>query len=663
MSLGLIGRVAHDAGGLTFLTAAAGVPAWAAATSTRIEGNALGSRLEGHIAAFILYFISFLALGAVLLARVDLLRPVPIVVTGTTAIVAGTAILWHRRTAVAPGATQGGGGTRRRERLIAAAFLGGVVLLATPQLATIVARPDSVPDPTPWNFWRVSQQYQRAGGTPESSEEWGLTIDANTDYPGFSAAGAAVIEVTDGSDSMLAAQVFRMITVVGVLLAFFFLSRSWGASQAAALGGAAVLAALGYWAVKASSYRPEAYGYILMLLVPAFVTAYFATRRRSVLVAAAVGTAALSQIHGIALVVCGALVAGILAAELVRVRGRPALAGIALVAALLGGAWIVTDLVVNSRVRQLSQTTTLPEPGPGQPDATLEFLRETRADPSATVVGSFGDLLRSTLERGFAPDGGAETVIYAGTIATAGIAISVGLLMRRRNTVRLVVRGLLVAAFIGAICAAFQLGWETYVPRRTGATRILGAGLVLLPLVGSVAVAVVGSDRVRHALVAAWLSLGVLAVGVSASTVWGIRTWQPSRSALSGLRSIDLPPNSLVVTNAFSEGFVPAVLGRPGITDGRGPYLEGEQLLRRATRILDEAHQFFARPAERWPALRNRGVTHVLVGTKDRMFGTSQLFPVDMNALTALPDLRLVKRGDGFLLYQASESVNAVSES
>jgi len=535
---------------------------------------------------------------------------------------------------------------------VLAAVLGGVVLLALPQLAAIAARPDSMPDPTPWNFWRVTRQYERAGGTPESSAEWGVTIDANTDYPGFSAGSAAVAAMTGGSDSMLAAQIARVITVVGVLLAFFVLARSWGASRAAAFGGAAVLGALSYWAVKTASYRPEAYGYVLMLLVPAFVTGYLASRRRSLLAAAAVGTAALSQIHGISFVVAGALVAAVLVAELVRRRSREALAAIALVAVLVAGLWIVTDVAVNGRVRQVSQSTTLPEPGPGRPDPTLEFLRQTRSDPSAPVVQSFGGLVRSTLDRGFAADSDADTLLYAAAIATAVAAITVGLVLRRRSTACLLVRAVLAAGFVGLICVAFQLGWSTYVPRRTGATRVLGAGLLLLPLVGAVAVTLAGSGRLRRVLVATWVTLGVLALAVSASTIWGIREWQPTRAAVSSLRATELPRRSLVVTNAFSEGFVPSALGRPGITDGRGPYLEGERLLRRATRILDDAHRFFADPVAGWPALRDRGVTHVLVGTDPWMFGTNQLFPVDGAALSSIPDLELVDRGPGYVLFR-----------
>lgn len=652
MPFGLIDGLAHNAAGLGFVAAAAGVPAWAAAMSTRTE-SWIGSTVEGRIAAFLLYFLSFLALGAALLARFDLLRPGAILVAGSVAIAVASACLWRRRnTAHGTGAGEAAGSTRR-ERLIVAAFIGGLVLLAVPQLAAIAARPDSVPDPTPWNFWRVTSQYERAGGTPGASDEWGVKIDANADYPGFSAGSAAVATMTDGRNSMLAAQVARVITVVGVLLAFFMLARSWGASRPAAFGGAAVLAALGYWAVKTSSYRPEAYGYVLMLLVPAFVTTYLANRRRSVLVAAVVGAAALSQIHGISFAVAGALVAALLVTELVRRRTRETLGAVALLAVLLAGAWIVTDVVVNSRVRQVSQSTTLPEPGPGRPDPTLQFLRETRADPSAPVVQSFGDLVRSTLDRGLAPDGDVDTLLYAAAIVTAVTAVAAGFVLRRRSTARLVVRALLAAGFIGVICVAFQLGWSTYVPRRTGATRVLGAGLLLVPLVGAVAVTIAGSDRVRRALVVTWVSIGVLALAVSASTIWGIRAWQPSRDALTKLRATELPRNALVATNSFSEGFVPSVLDRPGITDGRGPYLEGERLLGRATRILDDSHRFFADPAAGWPALRDRGVTHVLVGTEPWIFGTSELFPVDGAALFSVPDLELVDRGPGYLLFRA----------
>jgi hypothetical protein len=653
VSLSLIGRFANDAAGRGFVLASVGVPAWAAVSATSQERSPFGSALEGRVAAFLLYFMSFLALGAALLARLDLLRPIAILVSGTVAIAVGSAFLWRRRRQATPVDRVDGHGVRRRERLIASAFLAGTVMLALPQLAVIAVRSDSVPWPTPWYFWQVTEQYERAHGIPSSSEEWGTTIKADADYPGFNAGSAAIAAFDDGDDSLLAAQFARALAVVGALLALFALARTWGASRLAAIGGAAILAALQYWAFKVSSYRPEAYGFVLMLLVPAFVTAYLATRRRSLLVAAAVGAAALSQIHGIAFIVAGTLVAGVLVADFVRRRTRQALAAVALVAALLAGAWIVTDVVVNGRVRQLSQTGTIPTPGPGQPDLTLEFHRQTLADPSAPLASSFGELVRETLEQGFAGDGRAPTLLYYAAICLAVAALLAALLLRRRRVAPLLVRALVATGLIVLICLAFNYGWSTYVPRRTGASRVLGAGLVLLPLVGSVAVVALGTGRLRRALVATWVSIGILAFALSVSTVWGVREWQPSRTSIEGLRSRELPRDSLVLTNAYSEGFVPTLLGRRGINDGRALYLDGERLLRRGTRILDDAHRFFARPAEEWRAFRDRGVTHVLVGTEPWMFSAPGRFPTDVNALLALPELRLVDHQPGFMLFSA----------
>ena len=70
---------------------------------------------------------------------------------------------------------------------------------------------------------------------------------------------------------------------------------------------------------------------------------------------------------------------------------------------------------------------------------------------------------------------------------------------------------------------------------------------------------------------------------------------QPTRDTLTSMRALELAPHDLVLTNAYSEGYVGAVPGGKGVLDGRAPYSE-PKTLKRANRLLEQSISFFADP-------------------------------------------------------------------
>ena len=62
---------------------------------------------------------------------------------------------------------------------------------------------------------------------------------------------------------------------------------------------------------------------------------------------------------------------------------------------------------------------------------------------------------------------------------------------------------------------------------------------------------------------------------------------QPQASDVTALRASGLP-DSVVLTNAWTEGYVPQVMGARGLLDGRAPYTYPRVLVR-ANHLLRKA--------------------------------------------------------------------------
>jgi hypothetical protein len=128
---------------------------------------------------------------------------------------------------------------------------------------------------------------------------------------------------------------------------------------------------------------------------------------------------------------------------------------------------------------------------------------------------------------------------------------------------------------------------------------------------------------------------------------------QPTREALTSLRDLRLSPDDLVLTNAYSEGFVGAVPGGRGVLDGRAPYSE-PAALNRANHLLEQSITFFNAPANQPLPGDAKGIRYVLVGTEPSVLGTPLLFQTNYQALAHSPDLKLVRSGPGYLLYRVT---------
>jgi hypothetical protein len=249
--------------------------------------------------------------------------------------------------------------------------------------------------------------------------------------------------------------------------------------------------------------------------------------------------------------------------------------------------------------------------------------------------------------------------LFRGAALAAVVGLGIALMVQLdRPTARLAIVTVVLVAGCAAVVAYFALGWDTYVPRRTGARRVLA----LLPTIVPVVLAVLVSRRdrrVRMGFVSVWIGVAAVVAVSSWSLLPRWRAAQPSTAGLAALRSLELHPGDTVLTNGYSEGFVPAVLdGASGLLDGRAPYTDGP-LLARANRLLGDAMAFFAEPMVRREILTRYEVDYVLVSPTPRAIGFGHPFAVAPDQLSTLSELRMVRQSPSFTLYRVVDGDDA----
>jgi len=556
-----------------------------------------------------------------------------------------------------------------RPTAIFAGWAGGSILLgAAPLLHLVLGQRDSLVNSTPWYYWNLVRQTVAAGGTPSQSYEWGQWVTFLDAYPGFTPA-TAVFALVGGTGSLAAAHAVTVISMLSAGLAMFLLVRALGGRLWGAAFATVMFFAVDVFSSKLSSLRPESLGYAFALLTPVLVLEYVRTGHKRVLVLLAATFVGLGQVHGIDwLFGCGMVVAAVLAgypvlrsAEIgqrrTRVEAKRWLFRGAVVGVVTLGAWAIANFGLSSNLSGASDLGGLPEIV-GDVDPTWEFAALAQGNPGSTPP-TVTDLLTNSLKRGFRGLGWPWVAAFAALGLAALIARAfVGPASPARSVARRALVFLGVSAGIAfAISVFFNIGWSTYVPRRTGFARLLQVALLLLPIGAGVAVSVVPSGEtpvIRRriaALTAALALLFAVFVTVHGQDVMAARARQrPLPETLGALRDLGLDENDILLTNVYSEGVVPVMTGARGAIDGRAPYANSK-LLARANTLLAGTRAYMAGPATGAP-LPCAGITHLLVATGGWALGSPFVFPTDFAGLETRPELELVSDSPGFRLYR-----------
>lgn len=522
---------------------------------------------------------------------------------------------------------------------------------AAVQVGMVLVRMDSLQGPTPWYYWQTSAAIARAGGIPSNAHEWGTVFPFFDYHLGFNALGAGVATATGSVSSLFGAQLLRMVAIVGAVLGVWILARVWGAPRYAAAAAAVAFPCVAIFSVKIASYRPEAAGYMLLLLTPALLHRWFQRGGRLLLAATVISFVGAAQIHTPAATVALALCA---ATALVHFRPSIRWIGAALgIGLLLITSWYIADGVTGHRGPFAEGFADTPQLSKTGRDPTYEFLQLALGySPPDANLGrnppSLSGLLDNAFTGGFLAGGDGAYYAFVGAVIV--IAISAAAL-RRWSVVRCF--GILVL-FVGLLlvyAAVGSTGWETYVPRRTGFTRLVQlwwvAPLAFIPL----AATLVDRKWFRIATSAMLLTLaGVMWVGSVEPSKLLIDD-QPPRLTLERIRALRLERDAIVLTNNFTQDFVQYNTPGIGLLDGRAPYLE-RSYLGRTNRIMRSASSYFHDPENHPFPFDRYNVRYVIVETQPWALGNIGTWGDDPAKLAALPGLKLIKKEPGFILYR-----------
>ncbi|MGC4112035.1 MAG: hypothetical protein QM747_16800 [Nocardioides sp.] len=512
---------------------------------------------------------------------------------------------------------------------------------------------------TPWYYYGLARQVAEAGSIPSSSIEFGAATPFLNDYHLFTT-GTAMLLVQDPGHPMATVLTVTLLSLLLLGIGMAALTRVLGAGRLGSLLAVPIVVAAGIGPIRAAGYRPETFGLGLGLLMVALAVDWLRRRERASLVGAALLAACLSQVHGIAALSSGVMVAA--AALVYAVRGprrEQILRGVLALAALAAGV-VVVGLVFHEASGTV-HAGGLVDRG-GLADPTWEFFRAARGDtPSSPatnlhMIGTSWRELYNWQEWWMAP-----ALVW-------GVY---GLWRTRREAVTrdIVAFTLLSLLGLAVVASVFMFGWQGYVPRRTGASRIvLEASLLGPPLlaIGLTAAAQAtwsfrGRVLVPTARQRALVLLGALCAGGLVSMVRISRYdngQAPSRAQLTTWRTLPLTSHDVVLANGYTEGFIPDNTPAIGLLDGRAPYTFETQL-HDANALLRGAQAFYSDPSAHWDYLARNHVTWVVVGDPHAYsLATLNVWdtPPSLHSLDACPGLRPFRQSSTLTVYRVVDS-------
>jgi hypothetical protein len=526
-------------------------------------------------------------------------------------------------------------------RLSACVGLSALVFLP---LAVVILRTSWSPlGSTPWYYYGLARQVADTGSIPATSVEFATSTPFLNDYHLFTT-GTAMLLVQQPGDPITVITLVTMVAVLLLGLGVVALATALGADRVAAWLAIPVALATGIGAMRLDAYRPEGFAIGLVVLVAALAIDWYRSGSRASLATAALLVATLSQVHGIAALTAGVMILAATVAFVIRgPRGAQLRrAGIGL--CLYAGAVVVAGLVF----QEASGTTHaggLVDQG-GLADPTWAFYRLGQGYlPS--LPPSNGRMLYDV-----------PGYLYGRSwwwITLSLVLAGVGLWLRRRDpdSRLLLVFTLLTLVGLSLVASVFMFGWAGYVPRRTGASRIpLEASLLVPPFIavglGCLARSTwrwrgrpVPKRRRRPILLVALVACALVS---SVDVARYVSTQALSRDDLAVWRGLPLEHGDVVLTNAYTEGFIPDETAAEGLLDGRAPYTFGG-LLDRANGLFRGARDFFIDPAAHWSFLRDNHVSWVVVGdpsTYALSTGNTWTVPRSLHALERCPGLQQV---------------------
>lgn len=529
--------------------------------------------------------------------------------------------------------------------------IAGVALLTWLPMLVLVLRTSWGPlGSTPWYYASLASRIAGVGHVPALTTEWGTRLPFLDDYHLFST-GTAMLLAESPAAYVRTLQVITVLSVLMLACGAALFTRALGAGRVASLAAVPVAIATGAAAIRLTSYRPEAFALGLTLLVVTAVVDWLRHHEPPSLVAGCLLVAALAQVHGIALLTTGImLVASVVASwpggPLWPVVRRTGVGAAALVASILVLALALGSASGTQHVGGLSDRGGLVDP-------TWLFVRRI-AGLGPSMPPTNAAVARQAVTSSY--DGTGVWVSVALVLATIVLLVAA----RRSPLARsvLVFTGLSVLG-IAMVAAVFALGWTGYVPRRTGSQRLVQEATLLVAPYLAGALACVPALARRSS----W-QRPVVAGGVVALVLGGllgtlhiaslVDRQRPPAEAVRALGRLHVAPGSVVLANAYTEGYLDEVMGAQGLLEGRAPYTFPTVLVR-ANRLLAQARAFYEAPAAHRDFLVRHHVDYLAVGhLYDYTLGTDNVFRIHVarRELKHLPGLTRVLRIHGLTVYR-----------
>jgi hypothetical protein len=537
--------------------------------------------------------------------------------------------------------------------------VGGLAALVFLPLGAVVVRTSWSPlGSTPWYYYGLARQVADLGHIPATSVEFGTTTPFLNDYHLFTT-GTAMLLVQQPGDPMLPVRTITVLSILLLVVGMVALTSALGADRLTALLAVPIVIAAGIAPIRASGYRPETFGLGLGLLMAALSVDWLRHRRRGSLVGAALLAATVSQVHGIAALTSGVLVAAFALVSVVRGPHLAQLRRVAIAIGALLGAVAVAGLVFHEASGTV-HAGGLVDRG-GLADPTWEFFRAARGNVPSVPLSNTAMIRQSVRELYSWQE---RWMIPALLLAVCGLWRA-----RRMAVTREMVSFTLVSVIgLAAVASVFMVGWQGYVPRRTGASRMVAEASVVGPPLLAIGLSALARAtwvwRGRPLLRTPWQRTVALLSLLSVLSVCGVVSmvrvaryddgWAPSRAELATWRSLPLTSHDVVLANGYTEGFIPDVTGAQGLLDGRAPYTFDAQL-RRANSLLRGAHAFFTDPEQNWSFLSQNHVTWVVVGDPSAYsLATGNVWdtPASLRGLDSCPGLRQVEHSATLTVYR-----------
>jgi hypothetical protein len=512
---------------------------------------------------------------------------------------------------------------------------------------------------TPWYYYGLAQQVADLGSLPTTSLEFGTSTPFLNDYHLFTT-GTAMLLVQQSAGPMAVIITITLVGVVLLALGAATLSSGLGAGRFTALFAVPIAVAAGIGPIRLAAYRPEGFGLGLSLLMVALGIDWLRHREWRSLLAAALLAATLSQVHGIAAVTAGVMVAAAAVLSLARGPRGEQLRRTGLVVAAFLGAVLVAALVFHEASGTVHAGGLVDQGGLGDP--TWEFYRAARDEAPSMPPRNLSMMGRTFLQL---YDWQLWWVVPAAALA------AVGLWRTRREAATRNVLSFTLLSLTGllAVASVFMLGWQGYVPRRTGASRIvlemslLGPPLLAIGLGGAARATwnwrgrpTLSTPRLRHVVLLVVVSGCGMASLVRDAEYYDGQA--PSREQLAVWHSIPATSSEVVLANGYTEGFIPDNTGAEGLLDGRAPYTFDTELLH-ANELLRGAQRFFDDPARHWSFLAENDVSWVVVGEPGSYsLGTGNVWnsPRHLRALDGCRGLVRFAAVDGLTVFRVADA-------